>query len=70
MRTSRGTSIDTTASSFLPIESSASFERLGLRERPREAVEHEAVVAVGLRQPVLDHGDDHGVRNELCPASM
>ena len=40
-------------------------ERLGLRDRAGEAVEEEALFAVGLREAFLDEADDDVVRHEL-----
>ena len=55
-----------TASSRRPISRSIVVERLGLRDRPREAVEHEAVGRVGPRQPLADERDHEVVRDEVA----
>jgi hypothetical protein len=39
-------------------------KRLGLRDVAREAVENEAVLRVGLRQALADHGKHGGVVDE------
>ena len=42
------------------------FQRLGLRQRARHAVEDEAVRAIRLRHTLGDDADDHIVRYELA----
>jgi hypothetical protein len=45
------------------------LHRVGLRDGAREAVEQEALGAVGLRQPLLDQADDDVVADQP-PASI
>ena len=41
-------------------------ERLGLRDRPREAVEDEPVAGLRLLDPLRDHGDDQLVGDQVA----
>ena len=52
-----------TASSGLPMSSSIAVERLGLRHRAREAVEHEAVL---VREALPDEADHEVVGHQIA----
>ena len=48
---------------FVRVELDA--QRVGLLDRPREAVEQEAVASVIVAEPLEDHADDHRVGHQI-----
>ena len=64
---SSGTSISSAAVSRRPSSLELLVERLGLRDRAREAVEHEAVRASSLLDLLGDHRDDQRRRGPARP---
>ena len=62
MMAASGTSISSTTSSY----DGRVLHRLGLRDGAREAVEQEAVGAIGLRDALLDQADDDVVADQAA----